>query len=57
MFESAEWDYSKYIEDCYENFQVVPRPEWPVVYYGGKNIRAHSNIVFSNGGSCVTNVY
>ena len=50
MFENVPWDFDAYTQDCYKAFQVVPRAEWPVIYYGGQKLEAYSNIVFSNGG-------
>ena len=49
MFEEVKWDYNAYVKSCFDSFQVIPRSEWPVIYYGGKNIQAHSHIVFTNG--------
>lgn len=52
MFEPQPWDYNAYSDACYDQFQTRPRGEWPILYYGGsaKDIRAHSNIAFPNGG-------
>ena len=46
MFEELKWDYDAYTKACNESFQVIPRADWPTIYYGGKNIAAHTNIVF-----------
>ena len=52
MFEFMEWDYGAYVENCKKTFDVIPRDEWPVFYYGGYNqdLEYHTNIIFSNGG-------
>ena len=52
MFEPQEWDYSAYVANCQESFGVTPRKEWTTVFYGtsASDYRAHSNIIFSNGG-------
>ncbi|XP_007440930.1 lysosomal Pro-X carboxypeptidase [Python bivittatus] len=50
MFEPQKWDFRTYSEDCFKTWGVRPRPSWIPTLYGGKNISAHSNIIFSNGG-------
>ncbi|XP_062983931.1 lysosomal Pro-X carboxypeptidase [Elgaria multicarinata webbii] len=50
MFEPQKWDFHAYSEECYKTWGVRPRPSWIPTFYGGKNISAHSNIIFSNGG-------
>ena len=52
MFEPVEWNYTAYIENCQSQFGVKPRMEWPIIFYGGSasDYKAHSNIIFSNGG-------
>jgi len=35
---------------CAAAWRVAPRPAWATVSYGGRHLRAVSNIVFSNGG-------
>uniref|UniRef100_A0A8C6XB07 Prolylcarboxypeptidase n=1 Tax=Naja naja TaxID=35670 RepID=A0A8C6XB07_NAJNA len=37
-------------QECFKAWGVRPRPSWIPTFYGGKNISAHSNIIFSNGG-------
>lgn len=50
MFETRPWDARKYSEWCHSKYGVHGRdPNWPVLEYGGKNLRYSSNIVFSNG--------
>lgn len=50
MFEPQAWDFKAYAEECRALFGVTPRPDWADTIYGGKNIKSHSNIIFSNGG-------
>ncbi|XP_014670682.1 PREDICTED: lysosomal Pro-X carboxypeptidase-like isoform X2 [Priapulus caudatus] len=49
MFEPSEWNLQSYSDDCYKKWHVRPRPDWVPLYYGGYNITASSNIIFSNG--------
>ncbi|GAB1605288.1 lysosomal Pro-X carboxypeptidase-like [Argonauta hians] len=49
MFYPSKWNFTEFSEMCYSQWKVVPRPNWITTYYGGKNIQAASNIVFSNG--------
>uniref|UniRef100_A0A8C5EBN4 Lysosomal Pro-X carboxypeptidase n=1 Tax=Gouania willdenowi TaxID=441366 RepID=A0A8C5EBN4_GOUWI len=50
MFEPEEWNFQAFSEECYGMFGVRPRADWAETVYGGKEVKAHSNIVFSNGG-------
>uniref|UniRef100_A0A8D0BQC7 Lysosomal Pro-X carboxypeptidase n=1 Tax=Salvator merianae TaxID=96440 RepID=A0A8D0BQC7_SALMN len=50
MFEPQKWDLHAYSEECFNTWGVKPRALWIPTLYGGKNISAHSNIIFSNGG-------
>ncbi|XP_070800156.1 lysosomal Pro-X carboxypeptidase [Pituophis catenifer annectens] len=50
MFEPQKWDFHSYSESCFKAWGVRPRPSLIPTIYGGKNISAHSNIIFSNGG-------
>ena len=34
---------------CQTMFGVEPRPDWPIINFGGYNVADASNIVFSNG--------
>ncbi|KAF4086152.1 hypothetical protein AMELA_G00103340 [Ameiurus melas] len=49
MFEPMAWNFQAYSDECYALFGVRPREDWVDTVYGGKNIRSHSNIIFSNG--------
>ncbi|KAJ8256663.1 hypothetical protein COCON_G00188150 [Conger conger] len=50
MFEPQGWDFGAFSEECQALFGVKPRADWADTVYGGKNIKSHSNIIFSNGG-------
>ena len=49
MFWDAPWNQTAAEEACWAQFGVRPRPLWPKINFGGRDIRAASNIVFSNG--------
>ncbi|XP_015332845.1 lysosomal Pro-X carboxypeptidase isoform X1 [Marmota marmota marmota] len=49
MFEPHQWNLKKYSDECFKQWGVRPRPSWIITMYGGKNIKSHSNIIFSNG--------
>jgi lysosomal Pro-X carboxypeptidase len=49
MFLAMPWDFAAYSENCYLQFGVTPQEYLVEMEYGGKNISAISNIVFSNG--------
>ncbi|XP_043927145.1 lysosomal Pro-X carboxypeptidase [Protopterus annectens] len=49
MFEPQKWDFPTFSADCFKMWGVKPRQTWITSVYGGKNISAHSNIIFSNG--------
>ncbi|EFA10876.1 lysosomal Pro-X carboxypeptidase [Tribolium castaneum] len=50
MFENQSWDFKKYSDKCYTKWGVrQTNAELPILEYGGKDITAASNIVFSNG--------
>jgi lysosomal Pro-X carboxypeptidase len=52
MFEKQTWDFQAFSNDCFAQWSVRPRFEWPYVEYGGKNItdlRYFTNIAFTNG--------
>lgn len=46
MFEPEEWNFQAFSDGCSAMFGVRPRAEWAGVVYGGKDIAAHSNIIF-----------
>jgi len=49
MFEPSKWDIKKFSADCKKDWNVTPRTNMANLIYGGRNIEAASNIVFSNG--------
>jgi len=49
MFPPAPFSLPDLIEYCQQTWGVTPRPLWIPTYYGGANITAASNIIFSNG--------
>jgi len=49
MFWPQPWDHDAAIKGCQEMFGVTPRPLWATVQWGGRNLDALSNVVFSNG--------
>uniref|UniRef100_A0A8C2KE06 Lysosomal Pro-X carboxypeptidase n=1 Tax=Cyprinus carpio TaxID=7962 RepID=A0A8C2KE06_CYPCA len=49
MFEPQSWNFQAFSDECYNQFGVRPREDWAEIVYGGRNISAHSNIIFSNG--------
>lgn len=49
MFEPQTWNFEAFSDDCYKQWGIRPRPKWITSMYGGKNISAASNIIFSNG--------
>eukprot|EP01089_Gocevia_fonbrunei_P015996 TRINITY_DN4851_c0_g1_i1.p1 TRINITY_DN4851_c0_g1~~TRINITY_DN4851_c0_g1_i1.p1 ORF type:complete len:488 (-),score=104.73 TRINITY_DN4851_c0_g1_i1:6-1469(-) len=49
MFPPRKWDLADLTDYCQKTFGIKPRPDWLSIYTGGANIRAASNIVFSNG--------
>lgn len=50
MFENSAWNFDKYAAGCLKRWGVKPRnPSEVILQYGGKNLKAASNIVFSNG--------
>ncbi|XP_051535604.1 lysosomal Pro-X carboxypeptidase isoform X3 [Myxocyprinus asiaticus] len=49
MFEPQPWNFQAFSDECFAQFGVRPREDWIEIVYGGRNISAHSNIIFSNG--------
>lgn len=50
MFENEAWDFEEFSEACYKRWGVkMLRPDVAVLEYGGKDLSAYSNIIFSNG--------
>jgi len=52
MFEPTAWNYTSYEQNCLEKFGLRPRPDMAALVYGGRNIRASSNIVFRYFNKC-----
>jgi len=49
MFEPTPWDYEAFAENCEQTYKVKPRQMMAPLIYGGRDIKASSNIIFSNG--------
>ena len=49
MFLPVPWIYSDYVTMCQETYGVTPRPAWTDISFWGHQIKAASNIIFSNG--------
>lgn len=49
MFEPSPWNFSDFSKECLIKFEVQPEEFKAVIMYGGQNISAASNIIFSNG--------
>ncbi|XP_064539391.1 lysosomal Pro-X carboxypeptidase [Drosophila montana] len=49
MYRTSTWDLKKYTEKCYTKFHLTPKPYDILLRYGGRNLEAASNIIFSNG--------
>ncbi|KAK0603087.1 hypothetical protein LWI29_001260 [Acer saccharum] len=54
MFPTYDYNYSSFKEECWRDFQVIPRPRWITTQFGGHDIKSvlkhfGSNIIFSNG--------
>ncbi|XP_077984303.1 lysosomal Pro-X carboxypeptidase-like [Glandiceps talaboti] len=49
MFPPSTWDFDTFAKNCHKSWGITPRKNWIAVQYGGKDIKAASNIVFSNG--------
>ncbi|CAG9862457.1 unnamed protein product [Phyllotreta striolata] len=50
MFITKPWDYEKYSLDCLKKYGVKNfQPDAQLIEYGGKYLKAYSNIVFTTG--------
>ncbi|EDW04971.1 lysosomal Pro-X carboxypeptidase [Drosophila grimshawi] len=49
MYRTSTWDLKKVSDKCYKKFQLTPKPFDIVLRYGGRDLVAASNIIFSNG--------
>jgi len=55
MFNPAPWDEKGWVQFCQQKYNVTPRADWVIDYYGGEvlpnggNNVVGSNILFSNG--------
>ncbi|XP_065059079.1 lysosomal Pro-X carboxypeptidase-like [Rhopilema esculentum] len=49
IFPDWQWNFDAYAKQCYSQWGVTTRAYWVESEYGGKNLKAASNIVFSNG--------
>lgn len=49
MFWPEPFNASADIQRCRQQWGVATRPVWATVEYGGRNLDAASNIVFTNG--------
>eukprot|EP00794_Sanderia_malayensis_P007162 gene7162-7969_t len=49
IFLPYQWNFDAYAKGCYNQWGITSRQYWVEGQYGGKNLSAASNIVFSNG--------
>ncbi|GFY71245.1 lysosomal Pro-X carboxypeptidase [Trichonephila inaurata madagascariensis] len=49
MFEPKSWDFNEFSLECWKKFNVKPNENVSYIMYGGKDITASSNIIFTNG--------
>ncbi|XP_030382918.1 lysosomal Pro-X carboxypeptidase [Scaptodrosophila lebanonensis] len=49
MFRTKPWNFKETVDNCIKNYGLTPRPYDIIMRYGGKNLNAASNIIFSNG--------
>lgn len=49
MFEPESWNFTEFASACHKRYGVNPRENDARIMYGGTQIQAASNIVFSNG--------
>jgi hypothetical protein len=52
-FTWINWDIAKFTADCQSKFDLTPRYDWALDYFGGRNpaadLASSSNIIWSNG--------
>ncbi|XP_071087061.1 lysosomal Pro-X carboxypeptidase-like [Haliotis cracherodii] len=49
MFEPTTWNFTSFSNSCFSSYKIRPRQDWVATQYGGKDIEAPTNIIFSNG--------
>jgi len=49
IFEKSPWDFEKFAKYCHTTYGIQPVVDIIEKIYGGKNLNAASNIIFSNG--------
>merc|ERR1719354_1178115 len=49
MWFPAKWYFGEFARECAKEFGVTTRKYWVEAQYGGVNLKAATNIVFSNG--------
>ncbi|XP_023170894.2 lysosomal Pro-X carboxypeptidase [Drosophila hydei] len=49
MFRTSNWDFKEVSDKCYKQFHITPKAYDIVLRYGGRDLEAASNIIFSNG--------
>lgn len=49
LFEKHEFNLTQYIDECRNKFHLTPDPYYITRSFGGRNVNAASNIIFSNG--------
>ncbi|XP_060659290.1 LOW QUALITY PROTEIN: lysosomal Pro-X carboxypeptidase [Drosophila nasuta] len=49
MYRTKDWNLKDFTEKCYKKYQLTPKPYDIELRYGGNNLEAVSNIIFSNG--------
>lgn len=46
IFEASPWNFDEYARDCEKKYDAKPVADAVEKQYGGKNLRAASNIIF-----------
>ena len=46
MFTKQPWDLEAYESDCMKTYGLKPQPDLIKTVFGGRNIKAYSNIIF-----------